>query len=58
MIIMVIVWMSFGTAYQILDFNRDESSKILPGIFNWWVLDAFEYVYELGVGEFNTDSFA
>ena len=58
MIIMLIWWMTFGTAYYILNYNRDESNAIMPNIFNWWVLDTFEYVYELGLGEFQTDSFS
>ena len=57
MIIMVIWWMTFGTAYYILNYNRTEENEIVPNIFNWWALDTFEYVYELGLGEFHTDSF-
>lgn len=55
MIIMGIWYMCFGTAFYIMNFSHSE--EIVPTITGIWVLDSFESMYELGLGEFATDGY-
>ena len=48
----------FGTAFYILNLGRvgtDES--VVPDVSSIWILDAFINQYELGLGEFQIDSY-
>lgn len=57
MIIMIIWYQTFGTAFYLINLNRDEDSSIMPSIFGFWAFDAFESMYELGLGEFQLDNY-
>lgn len=49
MIIMGVWYMTFGTAFYIINMNRPDNS-LVPDISGLWVFDAFENMYELGLG--------
>lgn len=60
MIIMIIWWMTFGTAFYILNMTRldkDPESAIVPDVYGVWFLDALQNQYELGLGEFQLEQF-
>ena len=57
MIIMGVWYMTFGTAFFLINLNRDDDSSIMPSIFGFWVFDSFESMYELGLGEFQLDNY-
>ena len=59
MLVMFIWWMTFGTAYYIVNLNRVEgsASDMVPQITNLWTFNAFEMQYEMSVGEINYDAF-
>ena len=46
----------FGTAFYILNLGR-ASDSVVPDISNIWFLDAFISLYELGLGEFQVESY-
>ena len=55
MLIMVIWWMAFGTAFQIINKNRldeDPESSVVPHSNGAWLFDALQNQYELGLSEF------
>ena len=56
MIIMVVWYMTFGTAFYMINLNRN-NNDLVPDISNFWAFDAFETMYELGLGEFNTEPY-
>ena len=56
MIIMFVWYMTFGTAFYIINLNRHDNS-LVPDISSFWAFDAFENMYELGLGEFNTEPY-
>lgn len=56
LIVMIIWYMTFGTAFYVLSLNR-ASEPIVPDLFNFWAFNAFENSYELGLGEFQKDSY-
>ena len=57
-VIVLLVWyFMFGTAFYIINMNRLEGNDVVPDIFNFWALDAFIVLYELSLGEFQTDAF-
>ena len=49
--------MLFGTAFYLMNMNRAHEESVITEITNFWVLDAFENQYELGLGEFKNDQF-
>ena len=49
MIIMSVWYMTFGTAFYIINLNRPDNS-LVPDISGLWFFDAFENMYELGLG--------
>ena len=57
MIIMTIWYMLFGTAFYLLNLSRNNDTSFVPNIFGFWVFDAFESMYELGLGEFQLDGY-
>ena len=57
MIIMTIWYMLFGTAFYLLNLSRSGDTSFVPNIFGFWVFDAFESMYELGLGEFQLDGY-
>ena len=60
--VIVIIWlMTFGTAFYLVSLNRGsgmgaEDQWITP-VFNFWFLNAFTAMYELGLGEFSIDAY-
>ena len=57
-VIVLLVWyFMFGTAFYIINMNRLEGNDVVPDIFNFWALDAFIVLYELSLGEFQTDAY-
>ena len=49
MIIMGVWYMTFGTAFYIINLNRN-NDDLVPDISPFWAWDAFEVMYELGLG--------
>ena len=50
--------MLFGTAFFLLNLDRDEETSVIPARTGFWVTDAFQNQYELGIGEFDTENFS
>ena len=51
-VIVLLVWyFMFGTAFYILNMNRTEN-ELVPDISGFWAIDAFVNLYELSLGEF------
>ena len=59
MLIMLTWWMTFGTAFYIINLSRAPGSAadMVPQISNFWAFDSFEMQYEMSMGEVNTASF-
>ena len=59
MLVMFTWWMTFGTAFYIINLNRAPGSAgdMVPQISHFWAFDSFEMQYEMSMGEVNTDSF-
>ena len=55
-IILIIWYLSFGTAFYLLSLSR-EKDTLVPQVSPIWILDGFESMYELGLGEFNISEF-
>lgn len=49
--------MLFGTAFYLMNMNRNKDESVITKITEFWVIDAFENQYELGLGEFKNDQF-
>ena len=59
LIVIAVCYMTFGTSFYLLDYNRDTSAgNIVETRYNWWVLDAFESQYELSLNLKDLDPFA
>ena len=41
-IVIFVIYMMFGTAFYILNLGLPSEEAIMPGVFDFWVLDAFE----------------
>lgn len=59
LIIMVVWYMTFGTAFYMINLSRKQGSDgdFISGNYGVWILDAFESQYELGVGEYALDAY-
>ena len=55
-IILVIWYLAFGTAFYLLSLSRQKDT-LVPDVSPIWILDGFESMYELGLGEFNLEEF-
>ena len=40
----------FGSAVHIINIGQSDESQVMPDVFGYWVLDAFQHQYELGLG--------
>ena len=49
--------MLFGTAFFLLNLGRNEETSVIPSHTGFWVTDAFQNQYELGIGEFQNENF-
>ena len=57
MVIMIVIYMMFGTAIYFLSLGVPEENEIMPSYFGFWPLDTFQSQYEHTLGEFNLDSY-
>ena len=55
-IILIIWYLAFGTAFYLLSLSR-QNDTLVADISPIWIIDGFESMYELGLGEFNIESF-
>ena len=56
MIIMMIWYLTFGTAFYILALNQDDEDYMVISS-GFWLVNALESAYLLGFGEFNLDAY-
>ena len=49
--------LGFGLPMIMLDFNREEESRVVQSTFGWTVLDAVYNQYLLSLGEFDSLNF-
>ena len=47
----------FGTAFYIVNLNREEDAEIIDATFNSWLFNTFINQYLLSLGEFGLDNF-
>ena len=52
MVIMIVMYLMFGSAIYFLNLGIHEEDEIMPSNFGFWPLDAFQSQYEHSLGEF------
>ena len=58
LIIMLISYMMFGTAFYMLNMNRSKDNAVMDELVPWvWPINVFQNQYELSLGEFRIDKF-
>lgn len=57
LIIMVLWYLMFGTAFYLLNFNREPEHAIIKNLSPVWFFDAFVNSYELSLGEYQVENF-
>ena len=57
MVIMIVIYMMFGTAIYFLSLGVPEENEIMPSYFGFWPLDTFQSQYEHSLGEFQLEAY-
>ena len=57
MVIMIIIYMMFGTGIYFLSLGIPEENEIMPSYFSFWPLDTFQSQYEHSLGEFQLEAY-
>ena len=57
LIIMVVLYMMFGSTIYILNLGLPPEEAIMRSIFDFWVMDAFQSQYEMSIGEYQLDAY-